>query len=211
MKKLMSIPICLIVLFAVALPVTASTTDSINKINLTIDSCNVRVEVSENSQFEYLYDEKAYSLTTTAVDDILKINIASAGDTHGLTEMVIVKIPAKDYDEIVVHGTKSGISLPAGINADFEILGDSCAISIGVMKGFTKSIDLTCNSGSGAMAFYDGAADYTLTINPKASAISTPFSNFIPNQQFIYSDGSGEAKITLNIEESSFGISTVHQ
>jgi len=208
MKKLISAFLCLAIMLFMAFPAAASTTESPDKINLTVDSCNVRVEISESNQFEYIYDAGKYSLTATGLDGALTIDISKTANAVGLMDMVIIKIPAKDYDKIVVKGVKSGIALPEGINANFDISNDGGAISIGIAKGFTKNIDLTCNGGSGAVVFNKDATDYTLTVNPKASAVAITFPNFIPNQQYVRSIGNGKAKIILNIESSSFSINT---
>lgn len=207
MKKFIRAFLCIVTIFTLAFP-SAAKADDTDIINLTVDSCNVQVEQSESDQFEYQYDEEKYSLTETRLNHVLTITLSKTSDTAEWTDLVIIKIPAKDYEKIVVRGIKSGISLPAGINASYDVLNDGGAIAMNIAKGFTQTIDLTCSEGSGALIFNEGATDYTLTVHSKASAIGTDFPSFKPNQQYVYTSGTGGAKITLNIKDSAFSIHT---
>jgi hypothetical protein len=207
MKRILSLFIGLLTFVVTATAATAET-PATDKIVLTVDSCNVRVEISESGQFEYLYDAEKYALTTTDMENTLTINFSRTADTIELLDMVLIKIPAKEYDEIIVRGTKSGISLPKGIDADFDISSESGAVSIGVEKGFAHNIDLTCTGGSGTLVFDKDATDYTLAVNAEKSAVSAELPNFVHNRPYVYSAGSGVAKITLNIQDSAFSINT---
>jgi len=207
MKRLLAV--CLSVVFFAAttfLSVAAASNRVIERIHLAVDSCNVRVERSDNNQFEYIYDLQKYALTTFRLNETLIIEVAKTTNTVGLMDMVVIRIPANDYEKISVHSTRSGIALPAGINAHFKIVNDGGSVSLAIANGFSGSVELDCLNGSGALVFDQDATNYTLTVHPKASAITADFPNFIPNRPYIYAAGDGTVVIALNIEGSSFSI-----
>lgn len=190
---------------------------TIDQINLTVTSCNVIVKIrssntvngTENSnEFLYEIDETIQELTTDQDGSTINIDLKSTGKPgKNMTDMAILYIPEAEYRKITVTGNKAGISLPP-LNTDFQVTCSNSATSLRVPQNFNKTMDFTTTASSGVLVISPYADNFTLNINAKGSAIavSPEMPMYIYQPEYEYIKGDGAAKISLNIDESSFSV-----
>ena len=184
-------------------------TTNIDNIYINVNDCNIIIEKSIDDDFHYNYDPNVQNLDVKEQDGLMSISISGNQNPREvlLTDMAIISIPEHKYDTITVVGNKAGISLKDGIDADFSLTNTNGSMGISIDEKFSRNVDFVCNDSSGSLSILETAKDYTLDINVESSSfsIAKEFPEY-KYEPYNYINGNGNAKITLDVDDSSFSV-----
>ena len=188
----------------------ADTTKShvISNINLTAEDSNIVIKKSSDENFRMDYDKTIYNVKNQKSETSVVISINSKLDNmSSIFDKVIIYVPECSLNSITVKNNNSGLDIQE-INANFNLDCESGALSVSLPRDFSKSIDLHCVDSSGNLEFYEDSKNYTLNIASKDSSITVPsnFPIFNNGTKYRYTNGNGNAKISVDSKDSAFSI-----
>lgn len=185
---------------------------TVDKIKITANKCNIRVENSDDDKLHYDYNKDKFNVETNEEDGILNIDISIKNpDIKGskITDIfAIIKIPNKDYNSITMIGNEAGIGfLAKDINSDLEMTISTGSGGIYIGKNFDKTVNMSSINGSGSIMFEKGTTNYTINLEHEGSGISSILHDFQPYPSPVeYISGNGKAKINIYSKDCSFSI-----
>lgn len=214
MKNILFMIVCGIVMLCSTKVFAFETENSItvNKIKLTANKCNIRIETSEDDNIHYIYNDDKYIVETNETNGILNINAngknSGVKSTDIMDMFVIIKIPNKDYNSIVMLANEAGISfLAKDINSNLEMTINTGSGGIYISKNFDKTVNMSSSNGSGSIMFEKDTTNYTINLKHENSGITSTLNNFQPYPNPVeYISGNGRAKINIYSKNCSFSI-----
>lgn len=219
MKNILVMLVCGIVMLcstkAFALETESSIT--VDKIKITASKCAIIIKTSEDDKIHYSYSNDKNTIETNETDGILNINATGKNingknsdikSTNTMDMFVIIKIPNKDYDSIVMLSNEAGISfLAKDINSNLKMTISTGSGGIYIGKNFDKTVNMSSINGSGSIMFEKGTTNYTINLEHEDSGISSTLHDFQPYPSPVeYISGNGKAKINIYSKDCSFSI-----
>lgn len=214
MKNILFMIVCGIVMLYSTKVFAFETENSItvDKIKITANKCNIRVENSDDDKIHYDYNKDKFNVETNEKDSILNIDISIKNpDIKGskITDIfAIIKIPNKDYNSITMLGNEAGIGFMAkDINSNLEMTINTGSGGIYIGKNFDKTVNMSSINSSGSIAFEKGTTNYTINLEHENSAISSTLPDFklYPNP-VEYISGNGKTKVNISLKNCAFSI-----
>ncbi len=192
-------------------PDSLSVTKTAKDITLSVINSNVIVHLSDTDHITFHYDKAIQRVTSVTNNDQIDLEVEglkkSEDSKQLLSDIVIINLPKQSYDNITIDGRHSGISLPE-LDANLEVSSSYSSIKIQIPDNFTKTIHIKHQKGAGSMIFSSRARDYTVKIKSEGCALSVPsgLPPYTPDKTWVYKNGKGTAKITVDIKYSAFSL-----
>lgn len=184
-------------------------TDKVNveNIRLQAENCNVILDISTDGKFQYDYDETVFEITSRTDESTVSITAKLKAKAQ-LMDTITIHIPDQEYKSITVDSKVAGVTIPT-LNTNINVTSDKGAIGIKIPKSFNKTINYKATNSSGRISFNKDTINYTLkmTLQNSSIGLASYFPSYkVGNKNYEYKNGNGNAKINIDVKDSSFAI-----
>lgn len=211
MKNLKRV-VCIMLVGALVMGMTTGTVfaaGSISNLKFVIENCNISIIKSSETDITYSYDASKFDVTSIAEGTTMIITAKLRnGASAGLLDRVVIYVPEKDYNKIIVESVSAGVTLPE-LNSNFDVTSNGGSVSFRVMPNYNKSFNCELSGGAGTLKFASDAKDYTVNMFITSSSVSVPssFTSYTSGQSaYQHINGSGVAQFDITATNSAFSI-----